>query len=156
MSHTKGKLQTCGLYAANEQGRAVFDCGLIPMEEEEIRANTRRIVACWNLLLPFTTEEIEAGMDLEKMVRENAALKAVIEQSTERTLKNADTAINNMLAVDKHIKYLNDEIELLKAENEKLREAIQNFLDTCEATNPLINGPTFVAIDALHAVLEES
>lgn len=47
-----------------------------------------------------------------------------------------------------------DEINTLKAENEKLREAIQNFLDTCEATNPLINGPTFVAIDALHAVME--
>jgi hypothetical protein len=61
MNHTKGKLKVRGYYAVNELGRAVFDCGCVPMEDEEIKANARRLVACWNACDGVSTESLETG-----------------------------------------------------------------------------------------------
>ena len=84
MSHTKGKVKVglFGLETPDWDRRTIFDdqdnffadTETSTKTYEEEYANARRLVACWNLLLPFTTEEIEAGIDLEKLVRENAAL----------------------------------------------------------------------------------
>lgn len=59
MSHTEGKLETRGFYAVNERGRAVFDCGPVPMKDEEIKANARRLVACWNACTEIPTDTLE-------------------------------------------------------------------------------------------------
>ena len=76
MSHTQGKLATNAdrIESEKEHGWANDGWIIAKCEGPDAFANTRRLVACWNLLLPFTTEEIEAGIDLEKLVRENAAL----------------------------------------------------------------------------------
>ena len=36
--------------------------------------NMRRLAACWNRLLPFTTEQIEDGIDLVGLVMQRQAL----------------------------------------------------------------------------------
>jgi len=46
----------------------------------EQRANARRLVACWNALLPFTTEEIEAGIDLTKEFAQHKELLEVLKE----------------------------------------------------------------------------
>lgn len=204
MSHTKGKVKVglFGLETPDWDRRTVFDeqdnffadTETSTKTYEEEYANARRLVACWNLLLPFTTEEIEAGIDFENWWEENGsdsklgrrwaravwegrrdefnALKKEMIQThsrlsvtlkAEATLRKENDALkkeNEKLRKEvlpneeRYLAILEESKTELKSENEKLREAIQNFLDTCEATNPLINGPTFVAIDALHAVME--
>ncbi|MEO9231570.1 MAG: hypothetical protein ABI216_21830 [Devosia sp.] len=94
MSYTKGKLTAgrCGSICAGEfhqyrnaKAQRQFASVSWPHEyqaeggvtQEE---NTHRLVACWNALLPFTTEQIEAGIDLVALVKETDDLrKAAIE-----------------------------------------------------------------------------
>lgn len=39
----------------------------------------RRLVACWNALLPFTTEQVEAGVDLAELANQRDVLLAALE-----------------------------------------------------------------------------
>lgn len=95
VSHVKGKLdfeyRECadGMHAEeifDESGVTVFTASWYPVRVDSHttvtnrEANARRLVACWNALLPFTTEQIEDGIDLVKLVQENAALKTEIER----------------------------------------------------------------------------
>jgi FtsZ-binding cell division protein ZapB len=86
MSHTKGKL-----YFIDHRGQDIDAIDIVDYEINRIASmkglnsdknhnNARRIVTCWNALLPFTTEQIEAGIDLVKLVQERDALKAEVEQ----------------------------------------------------------------------------
>lgn len=88
MSHTKGKLEIRGFYAVNELGRAVFDCGPAPMEDEEIKANARRLVACWNVCNGIPTKWIEGGAativeHAVDLVKERNELLAALRNSAE-------------------------------------------------------------------------
>lgn len=55
-------------------------------------ANARRIVACVNMLAAFSTEEIEAGIDLAELKRQRDQLLAA--------LKNALSALENYVALE--------------------------------------------------------
>ena len=92
VKHTQGPLEHCtkgypkpDVRAASGRAVAVtwMVCGGKPPKtaegfqrrQEEDRANARRIVACWNALLPFSTDEIEAtatgsGLLTHQQVRE--------------------------------------------------------------------------------------
>jgi hypothetical protein len=59
--HTKGKLTEIH----GPDGTSLND----EFRETFSEADARRLVACWNRLLPFSTEQIEAGIDLVKLVQ---------------------------------------------------------------------------------------
>lgn len=79
--HTPGLLKLFGfdLYFANNAGG--FSLRGCPSPEE----NARRIAACWNLLAPFTTGEIEQGIDLVSLVRQRD--EALQERQREHALR---------------------------------------------------------------------
>jgi hypothetical protein len=85
MKHTEGKLQYAhrkrvdGMYSTelfDTTGETVATAAWYPIETETGTAtnreeNARRLVACWNRLLPFSTEQIEDGIDLVKLVQKH-------------------------------------------------------------------------------------
>jgi len=92
MSHTEGKLQLVtrnvgiadtGDYdgvceAKSASGKIIFQ---IWGGDDIDEANARRLVACWNALLPFTTEQIENGIDLTKLMQERDELVKAAEEA---------------------------------------------------------------------------
>ena len=127
MSHTKGKVKVglFGLETPDWDRRTIFDdqdnffadTETSTKTYEEEYANARRLVACWNLLLPFTTEEIEAGIDLEKLMRENAALKEEVSRLNSALMRDAISYIQNVERV---------EVFPVYAKDEKLRKAAED------------------------------
>lgn len=55
--------------------------GKMQAEGSQWEHDARRLVACWNRLLPFTTEEIEAGIDLVNIVVQNKALVEALKEA---------------------------------------------------------------------------
>jgi hypothetical protein len=94
MSPTEGKLSYAhrqgsdGMYATelfDQKGETVAVAAWYPIPTWDgvatnRDANARRLAACWNLLIPFKTEEIEGGIDLVKLMQERDALKAEVER----------------------------------------------------------------------------
>lgn len=88
MKNTEGKLNYAhrqrrdGMYATelfDEKGETVATAAWYPVPVRDgvttNRAeNARRLVACWNLLLPFKTEDIEVGIDLVELVKKRDEL----------------------------------------------------------------------------------
>jgi len=69
MSAYTGKLRNEGHYILEEDGGAI---GLFGGTDP---ANARRLVACWNAMLPFTTEQIEQNEAyLSDLIQERDAL----------------------------------------------------------------------------------
>ena len=90
--HTKGKLE------ANE-GRidsidpetnefVVANC-----YGKDYQENARRLVACWNRLLPFPTEQIEEGIDLIELVKERDELVRALRGITDLGLNSTQKQV---------------------------------------------------------------
>ncbi len=75
MSHTEGKLKADGALIKNQNGEMV---AATEGSQSNHEANARRLVACWNALLPFTTEQVENGIDLVKLMQERDELLATL------------------------------------------------------------------------------
>ena len=59
--HTPGRVKVQHPHAGERGYEVAFEPGLEQLCQDITEANARRLVACWNLLSPFTTEQIEAG-----------------------------------------------------------------------------------------------
>ena len=57
--HTWGRVKVQHPHAGERGYEVAFEPGLEQLCQDITEANARRLVACWNLLLPFTTEQIE-------------------------------------------------------------------------------------------------
>jgi hypothetical protein len=73
MSHTEGKLETSDRYIV--KGLQVIATCISAHGFVDSGANARRLVACWNAMLPFTTEQIEQNEAyLSDLIQERDAL----------------------------------------------------------------------------------
>ncbi|SCX92842.1 hypothetical protein SAMN05216420_101360 [Nitrosospira sp. Nl5] len=90
MSHTEGKLEVgdgsehqsvTTIYANDALGNAIADCyrpHSLSMTHEEMKANARHLVACWNACEGIPTAKLELDGDvliwIDKVALSNAAL----------------------------------------------------------------------------------
>jgi hypothetical protein len=110
MSHTEGKLSVCsedGTLIRQANGDAIADTLWSSGFDE---ANARRLVACWNALLPVPTEWLEQynrDPNVDSVITENAKLrierdelvKALRDVAENRGMSSARyREIKNMLA----------------------------------------------------------
>lgn len=75
--HTKGRLEAYDLILRGDPDG--------PTDESQVAAamtpeDARRLAACWNRLLPFSTEEIEKGIDLVQMRFDLVAARALLRE----------------------------------------------------------------------------
>ncbi|WP_324042696.1 hypothetical protein [Aeromonas caviae] len=67
---------------AGQRGWEIADSsGLNQVSQDVTEANARRIVACVNRLAPFTTEQIENGINLVELVQQRDELLAALEEA---------------------------------------------------------------------------
>ena len=93
--HTLGKLQAHhdhGWLVISDHSEDVYLKVAKGLGSSSDKALARRMVACWNLLLPFEIEEIESGIDLAELKNQRDELLEALKKiaNIEENLDGAD------------------------------------------------------------------
>lgn len=91
--HTQGRLKVQHPHAGERGWEIALEPGLEQVCQDVTEANARRLVACWNMLVGETTEDIEAN-PLPAMFDQMSAHLAQLQKNADAILAQRDELVS--------------------------------------------------------------